>query len=876
MQGKPTRWECEPYDVGAAVRLADGLGVSPVLATVLARRGLASVDDARAFLEGRERHDPLTLPGAGAACEAIRRHVERGSRIVVYGDYDVDGVCSTAILLRALRALGADPAWELPSRFGEGYGLSAAAVERLAAAGAGLLVTVDCGITAVDEVAAARRAGLEVVVTDHHRPGPELPDCVVVHPGIENFGAPELCGSGVALKLAEALHPTAADEDLDLAALATVCDIVPLRGENRRIVREGLEAMARTRKPGLRALMAVAGVEPGQVDERSLGFGLGPRLNAAGRMQRADAALELLMTDDGSRAEEIARELDLLNRDRREAETRILFAADSACAAQSASAALVVAGEGWHPGVVGIVASRLVERWGRPCVVIGLDGEAGRGSGRSIAAYDLHAGLASAAGHLERFGGHRMAAGLELEEENLEPFKAALLEHARAALGAEDLVRTEHVDAIVPGDAVCLELAEQLQAMRPFGMGNPAVRLLLPGARLAELRPMGEGKHARFTINSAGVRARAVAFGVGSTLTGAVGDGQAEAASRHDITARLEINEWAGSVEPRLVVNAVHAVPAPGDSGSTGCSACDCRARSERWWTAVFEELDAPLERPAVPMPSHAERARTVLDRRGEGVLGTVSELLSTGEPLLVACADVSRRRALFARELAGERFGRPPAACVSSRCARDSVAELGGFGSALCIAEHGAVEQEPGLPVRFKHVFVLDPPPFAHLERLYEGVPAGSGEGFLHLGWGAAELDFSRKVLEHDFSLRAPLSSLYRALAAAGGTLEGDALEAVLAGEGMHPKSPAHAARCLRVLGELGLVAVDRSSATVSCTITSEKRVELERSSAYCSYARTCEEGLRFLNEMTRPETARIARPTATPVASSRAQRAA
>jgi hypothetical protein len=324
------------------------------------------------------------------------------------------------------------------------------------------------------------------------------------------------------------------------------------------------------------------------------------------------------------------------------------------------------------------------------------------------------------------------------------------------------------------------------------------------------------------------------------------------------------------------VVNAVHAVQTSGESGWSGCSDCDCRARSERWWKAVLEELDAPLERPPVPTPSHAERARTVLDRRGEGVLGTVSELLSTGEPLLVACADVSRRRALFGRELAGERFGRPSATYVSSRCARDSGTELGGFGSALCIVEHAAVVEEPGFPLRFKHVFVLDPPPFAHLESLYERVPAGSGEGFLHLGWGPAELDFSRKVLEHDFSLRAPLSSLYRALAAAGGTLEGDALETVLAGEGVHPKSPAHAARCLRVLGELGLVAVERSSATVRCTITCEQRVELERSSAYCSYARTCEEGLRFLNELTRPQTPRIAKPTATPVASSRAKRAA
>src|SRR3954471_3576842 len=551
MQSKPTRWDCEPYDVASALRLADGLGVSPVLGTVLARRGFRTVEAARAFLEGSERHDPLSMSGVREACEAIARHRDKGSRMVVDGDYDGDGVCPTAILLRALRAVGVDPAWELPSRFGDGYGLSAAAVERLAAGGAGLLVTVDCGITAVDEVAAARRAGLDVVVTDHHRPGDALPDCVVVHPGLGHFGAPELCGSGVALKLAAALDGRAAEEDLDLAALATVCDLVPLRGENRRIVREGLQAMARTRKPGLRALMEVAGVEPGQVDERSLGFALGPRLNAAGRMQRADAALELLLTDDGPRAEDIARELDLLNRDRREAETRILFAADSACAEQAAAAAIVVAGEGWHPGVVGIVASRLVERWGRPCVVIGLDGEAGRGSGRSIPAYDLHAGLAASASHLRRFGGHRVAAGVEIEAAEVGPFRAALAAHAGGALAPSDLIPVERIDAVVPGGVLGLSLAEELESLRPFGAGNPAPTLLVPAARLKGVSGMGaERQHARFTLVTGTGLAAGVAFGSAPRAL-------ASADGPHDLAVRLERNRWKGLVEPRLVLRAM-------------------------------------------------------------------------------------------------------------------------------------------------------------------------------------------------------------------------------------------------------------------------------------------------------------------------------
>jgi single-stranded-DNA-specific exonuclease len=271
MQSKPSRWRSDPYEVAGGRRLAEGLGVSPVVGSILARRGFGDLEEARRFLAAEEAHDPRTLPGVPAACELILGHVRRGSQIAVFGDYDVDGVCSTAMLLRTLRALGADPVWELPNRFDEGYGLSGPAVERLVARGVALLVTVDCGITAVEQVAAARAAGLDVVITDHHRAGDELPDCTVVHPALGDYGCPELCASGVVLKLSEALFAAAgrdaaeAAEDIDLAALATVCDLVPLRGENRRIVREGLVALGRTQRPGLRALMEVAGVAPAEL-----------------------------------------------------------------------------------------------------------------------------------------------------------------------------------------------------------------------------------------------------------------------------------------------------------------------------------------------------------------------------------------------------------------------------------------------------------------------------------------------------------------------------------------------------------------------------------------------------------------------------------
>src|SRR3954451_20853540 len=359
---------------------------------------------------------------------------------------------------------------------------------------------------------------MSVIVTDHHRPGDRLPNCPIVHPAVSGYPFEDLCAAGVAYKLAEALYATAgADraplaEDMDLVALATVADVVPLRGENRRLVREGLAALQRTVKPGLRALMRVAGIEPGAVDEGAIGFRLCPRLNAAGRLGSAEAALELVLTEDEERAAEVADELDLLNRERRDTETRILFEAEAARAEHPEAPAYVLAGEGWHPGVIGIVASRMVERYHRPCVVIALDGDTGRGSGRSISAFDLHAGLAACSEHLIRFGGHRAAAGLEIDRGSIDAFRQAFVAHAASVLSPADLIAEQRIDAVVPGDALGTELAEELEQLAPFGHGNPAPTLLVPAARVSDVRSMGEdGQHTRFTLSGGGSRARGVA-----------------------------------------------------------------------------------------------------------------------------------------------------------------------------------------------------------------------------------------------------------------------------------------------------------------------------------------------------------------------------
>ena len=563
--------DCPPGDVELLER---ELRVSGPLAQILVRRGLAEPVRARAFLAADEEHPPAAFAGIERAIEPILRHVCSGERITIHGDYDVDGICSTAVLVRSLRRLGANVDWYLPDRVTDGYGLNLQTVQRLAARGTRLLVTVDCAITAVDEVARALELGMEVVVTDHHAPRADgvLPEAPIVHPAVCSYPCLDLCATAVAFKLAVALEHAAAagcadasasdasdgralEEDLDLVALATIADVVTLVGENRTLVRRGLRALAGTAKPGLRALMAVARVDPAKLNERSVAFALAPRLNAAGRLYRADAALELILTEEEPRAAQVAEELSRANHERRQVELRIRYEAEAQIASLDPThprAAYVLAGEDWHAGVIGIVASRLAERHRRPVVLIALSGDIGKGSGRSIDAFDLLGGLTACGGHLRRFGGHRAAAGLEIERGAVEEFAEAFCAHTEDVLSLVDTASLERVDALVGCDQLGMELAEELLSLAPFGRGNPGVSLLLADATFRDLRPMGEGKHLRFTVESGGARSRGVAFGTGARLPVAEGE-PAEA------TFTLEINEWNGVTEPRLLLRQVRA-----------------------------------------------------------------------------------------------------------------------------------------------------------------------------------------------------------------------------------------------------------------------------------------------------------------------------
>jgi single-stranded-DNA-specific exonuclease len=546
--------------VRAARALARELGVSETTAAVLTRRGYSDPREARSFLEAASPgYDPFLLGDVREACERIRAAVAAGTCICVHGDYDVDGICATAVAVLYLRELGADVRWHLPSRFEEGYGVSSDTLGRLAEEGVGLVVTVDCGITAVDEVADARRHGLEVIVTDHHRPGEVLPDCPIVATRPSSYPFPELCGAGVVYKLGEALlgadHPVVR-RSLDLVGLATIADVVPLVDENRALAAAGLRCLAATSRPGLQALMRGARVDPAAVDAGAVAFRLAPRINAAGRLGRPDIALDLVLTEDAAEARRHAETLEELNRDRQAVEDRILREAVGAVESMSEPnrrhRGYVLWNEDWHEGVIGIVASRLVERFHRPIVLITRSQDGWKGSGRSIASFDLHGALAACSEHLERFGGHKAAAGLSIAEERIPAFADAFASHADAHIAGDDLFEVVHVDAVVSARELTLDLAEELGRLAPFGLGNPDVTLLVPATQAVMPSTVGDGKHLRFRVRQQGRDAgTAIAFGQGSQID------RLRAVGLFDVAFRLKENQWNGTVAPQLVVRQI-------------------------------------------------------------------------------------------------------------------------------------------------------------------------------------------------------------------------------------------------------------------------------------------------------------------------------
>ena len=494
----PARWLPPPLANATAVAaLASALSLPAVLCQLLVQRGYGDVDSAKRFLRPRldQIGDPYQLLGMSAAVERIVRAVRSSETILVHGDYDVDGMCSTALLTRALRQLGAIVIPFIPHRLTDGYDLTDAGVHAAVAAKAHLVLTADCGTSAIPAIASLNAAGIDVIVSDHHLPGGPLPECVaILNPKQPACTSPDkdFAAVGIAFKLALAVtRAMGANENyvytlLDLVALATVADLAPLRGENRVLVKYGLKLMSETGNAGLRALIRASGLEGKPLTAGRIGYILAPRLNAVGRLGNAMRGVELLLTDDPGEANEIARELEELNQRRQSLDRTTL---DEAMRLVDAidldqTYGLVIAKQGWHAGVIGIVASRIVEQVSRPVVMVALEGELGKGSGRSIHAFDLHAGLSECREHLVRFGGHRAAAGITVRTEFVPTLQERFNCVARQQLTAGDLVPEQRIDLEVSADDLTDDLEKMLQYFEPHGLGNPTPTLALRGARI--------------------------------------------------------------------------------------------------------------------------------------------------------------------------------------------------------------------------------------------------------------------------------------------------------------------------------------------------------------------------------------------------------
>ncbi|MDQ6719116.1 MAG: single-stranded-DNA-specific exonuclease RecJ [Gemmatimonadota bacterium] len=549
-----TRWVIgRAPDEQSVAALSEALLLPVPLCRLLLSRGHVDAEAAKLFLRPRlERlHDPLEMLTLDRAVARLVSAVRDGEIVFIHGDYDVDGICSTTLLVRAIRGLGGVATPFIPRRIEDGYDLTDAGVNAAVAAGAKVVVTCDCGTSAVAPVAKLCAAGIDVIVTDHHLPSSALPDCVaVLNPRRPGCGYPDkdLAAVGVAFKLALALAKALDKPDgfiwamLDLVALATVADVAPLRGENRVFVRYGLKMMSETRNFGLRALIRAAGLDGKPLTSGRVGFILAPRLNAVGRLGHAIRGVELLMSENEHDANVIARELEEMNQRRQRLDREILDEAREMVLKMDLDSTygIVLAKDGWHPGVIGIVASRIVEEFGRPAVLIGIDGEMGKGSGRSISAFDLHGALLECSDLFARFGGHRAAAGVTIRRENIAEFARRFNDVARRELTPEDLVPEIRVDLEVPVEDVNDELEAMLRHFEPYGMGNPSPVLVSRSVRLSG---------APRAIGRDGLKA---AIDAGPRTLDAIGWGMADriphlpAGSIVDIAFRLERDEYKG------------------------------------------------------------------------------------------------------------------------------------------------------------------------------------------------------------------------------------------------------------------------------------------------------------------------------------------
>jgi single-stranded-DNA-specific exonuclease len=554
-----TRWDVSKHHSDKADELINTMNVTPLIASLLLNRGIETAEQADQFLN-IEKHgffDPFMLLGMEQAVKRINDAMANHEKILIFGDYDADGVSSTTVLLETLNSLGADADFYIPNRFTEGYGPNEMAFRHAHDEGFSLIITVDTGISAVKEAALAKELGVDLIITDHHEPGPVLPDAyAIIHPKQPDCQYPfkELAGVGVAFKLAHALLGKAPEHLLEIAAIGTIADLVPLHGENRLIARLGIQQLKRTERKGLKALLKAAGADGKDVNEETIGFAIGPRINAVGRLESADPAVHLLMSEDEDEAQSLAKDIDLLNKERQKIVSQITEEAIEQVESMypiEENPVLVLAKEDWNPGVVGIVASRMVEKYYRPTIILSIDHGKGiaKGSARSIEGFDLFANLSTCRDILPHFGGHPMAAGMTLDIDDVDQLRQRLNALAAEKLTDKDFIPIKTIDAECTLSEITTDSIEEIGLLAPFGMNNPKPLFLLDSVQLGSMRKIGSDQtHLKLAVEQNHQQLDCIGFGFGH-----LHDHMAPLA-KVSMVGELSINEWNNFRKPQFMI----------------------------------------------------------------------------------------------------------------------------------------------------------------------------------------------------------------------------------------------------------------------------------------------------------------------------------
>lgn len=552
-----SRWIIQQTNKDKSSQLSSMLNITPLMATLLINRGLDTYEAAEQFLycEKYPFHDPFLLTGMNCAVTRIKEAIEKEEPILIYGDYDADGVTSTSVLMITLRDLGANVHYYIPNRFTEGYGPNENAFRKAKQQGIRLIITVDTGISAIQEAKLAKELGMDLIISDHHEIGTELPEALaIIHPRLENgsYPFPDLSGVGVAFKIAHALYGKVPEHLLDLVAIGTIADLVPLKGENRLIVKKGLVQLRKTNRAGLQSLIEMSGIIQESIDEDTVGYVIGPRINAVGRLDHVDPVVRLLLTDDKWEAREIAEEIEKINRKRQELVSRITKEAISEVEEKypiSDNPVIVVGKEDWNEGVIGIVAAKLVEKYYRPVVCLSIDKEKGvaKGSARSINGFHLHKNLSECKDLLLNFGGHQSAAGMTLEIKNIESLRERLNDLAKQKLTEEDFQPSCELDGEIDLKDISIQTIEELEKLAPFGMGNPRPKFLVKESQIASIRKIGANEdHLKIVLENDNAQMDCVGFGFGDLYD------KISPFSKLSVIGELFINEWNNFRRPQI------------------------------------------------------------------------------------------------------------------------------------------------------------------------------------------------------------------------------------------------------------------------------------------------------------------------------------